>query len=78
MSKTAYQIKKSTEVIKIVTYSDEYKEHGKAIIRISENAYDKLSKISRHTGVPIGKIASACVDFCIDNDKLLILEDIDE
>lgn len=48
---------------------------GSAIIRIKEEAHAALCSISRMTSVPIGKLAEMCISYCIENEKIVIIEE---
>ena len=47
---------------------------GTACIRINASNYYMLERFSRASGVSIGKLASACIDYCFKNDKIVLME----
>lgn len=59
--------------IKIITKLDMPEiASGKAIIRIGEEAYNKLVKLSDDTGLSITKLATAAIDFALN--KVVVIE----
>lgn len=49
---------------------------NRAIIRVSEDIYDRLEDIHSQTGVPITKLASSAISFALD--KIVIIEHEDD
>lgn len=77
MDKIFYRIQHSREKDKIVvtTYKDgiERVDSRKAQIRINEALFEELTEMSKQTLVPVSKLASACIEYCLHSDKFEFL-----
>ena len=65
-----YIVSISEKGIKIKTKCKGQQSERSALVRLSSTSYEKLCGLSAMTGITLRELASACIDYCIDNKKI--------